>query len=157
MQPYILPSTTTIATSIRLNMSGLPPAAASRTQGNTTAKVSRRRRQAAGYNRRIMTEHDRQLGMGSPISRRDFLNGVAIGIGGTIAAGWLSPDLETLLAQGQAGRYPPALTGLRGSHAGSFEAFHSMRDGALLEERAGAGRTRARSTIWWWSAAASAA
>ena len=27
--------------------------------------------------------------------------------------------------------YPPALTGLRGSHAGSFEAFHSMRDGAF--------------------------
>ncbi len=84
-----------------------------------------------GYNPHIMTEHDRQLGMGSPISRRDFLNGVAIGVGGTIAAGWLSPDLETLLAQGQAGSYPPALTGLRGSHAGSFEAFHSMRDDAF--------------------------
>jgi spermidine dehydrogenase len=78
-----------------------------------------------------MTEHDRHLGMGSPISRRDFLNGVAIGVGGTIAAGWLSPDLGTLLAQGQAGSYPPALTGLRGSHAGSFEAFHSMRGDAF--------------------------
>ena len=78
-----------------------------------------------------MTKHDRQLGMGSPISRRDFLNGVAIGIGGTLAAGWLSRDLDTLLAQGQAGAYPPALTGLRGSHVGSFEAFHSMRDGAF--------------------------
>ena len=78
-----------------------------------------------------MTEHDRQIGMGSPISRRDFLNGVAIGVGGTIAAGWLPSDLETLLAQGQAGSYPPALTGLRGSHAGSFEAFHSMRNEAF--------------------------
>jgi spermidine dehydrogenase len=75
-----------------------------------------------------MNEHDRQLGMGAPISRRDFLNGVAVSVGGTIAARWLSPDLETLLAQGQAGGYPPALTGLRGSHAGSFEAFHSMRN-----------------------------
>src|SRR5262245_44143317 len=78
-----------------------------------------------------MTEHDRQLGMRSPISRRDFLNGVAVGVGGTVGAGWLSPALETLLAQNQAGSYPPALTGLRGSHAGSFEAFHSMRDEAF--------------------------
>src|SRR3954468_17087565 len=78
-----------------------------------------------------MTKTDRQLGMDSAITRRDFLNGVAIGIAGTLAAGSLSPDLETLLAQGQAGAYPPALTGLRGSHAGSFEAFHSMRGDAF--------------------------
>ena len=68
--------------------------------------------------------------MGSPITRRDFLNGVAVGAGGAMA-GWMSPDLETLLAQGSPGTYPPALTGLRGSHAGSFEALHSMRDGAF--------------------------
>src|SRR3954451_6412346 len=74
-----------------------------------------------------MTEHDRQLGMGSSISRRDFLNGVAIGVGGAIAAGALSPDLATLLAQGQAGTYHPALTGLRGSHAGSCESSPPMR------------------------------
>jgi spermidine dehydrogenase len=77
-----------------------------------------------------MTNDDRRLGMGSPITRRDFLNGVAMGIGGAMA-GRMSPDLETLLAQGAAGTYPPALMGLRGSHAGSFEALHSMRDGAF--------------------------
>ncbi len=77
-----------------------------------------------------MTESDRQLGMGSPITRRDFLNGIAVGAGGAMA-GWMSPDLATLLAQGSADAYPPALTGLRGSHAGSFEALHSMRDGAF--------------------------
>ena len=77
-----------------------------------------------------MTNHDRRLGMGSPITRRDFLNGVAVGVGGAMA-GWMSPDLETLMAQGSAGAYPPALTGLRGSHPGSFEALHSMRDGAF--------------------------
>ena len=78
-----------------------------------------------------MTEHDRQLGMASAISRRDFLNGVAVGVGGVVVAGLLPPHLETLRAQGQAGSYPPALTGLRGSHAGSFEAFHSMRNDAF--------------------------
>ncbi|MSO83594.1 MAG: NAD(P)/FAD-dependent oxidoreductase, partial [Acidobacteria bacterium] len=80
--------------------------------------------------RLIMTDDDRQLGMGSPITRRDFLNGVAVGVGAAMAGG-MSPDFETLLAQGSAGAYPPALTGLRGSHVGSFEAFHSMKDGAF--------------------------
>jgi spermidine dehydrogenase len=77
-----------------------------------------------------MNNDDRRLGMGSPITRRDFLNGVAVGIGGAMA-GWMSADLETLAAQGPAGTYPPALMGLRGSHPGSFEALHSMRDGAF--------------------------
>ena len=77
-----------------------------------------------------MTRRDRKLGLGSPITRRDFLNGIAVGAGGAMA-GWMSPDLETLLAQGSTATYPPALTGLRGSHAGSFEALHSMRDGAF--------------------------
>ncbi len=43
----------------------------------------------------------------------------------------MSPGSRDLLAQGPAAAYPPALTGLRGSHAGSFEALHSMRDGAF--------------------------
>ncbi|MGI9262423.1 MAG: NAD(P)-binding protein [Woeseiaceae bacterium] len=53
------------------------------------------------------------------ISRRDFLNGFALSVA---AGGTLSP-LE-LLAQD--GRYPPSLTGLRGSHAGSFEVAHAI-------------------------------
>ena len=54
------------------------------------------------------------------ISRRDFLNGVAL----TVAAGsYLSPF--ELLAKTTA-YYPPALTGLRGSHAGSFEIAHAV-------------------------------
>ena len=74
-----------------------------------------------------MTKRGRRLGMGSPITRRDFLKGVAVGAGGAMA-GWMFP---ALLAQGSAGTYPPALTGLRGSHPGSFEALHSIRDGAF--------------------------
>ena len=82
------------------------------------------------YNESIMTSHDRQLGMGAAITRRDFLNGMAVGIGGAMAANWLPPDPSLLFAQG-ANLYPPALTGLRGSHVGSFEAFHAMKDGAF--------------------------
>jgi spermidine dehydrogenase len=55
------------------------------------------------------------------ITRRDFLDGVAL----TIVAGMAPLDL---FAQGQtAPAYPPALRGLRGQHDGSFEAAHGMR------------------------------
>lgn len=54
------------------------------------------------------------------ITRRDFLNGVAV----TIAAG-MTP-LQILHAAPDGRYYPPALTGLRGSHVGSFEVAHQM-------------------------------
>ncbi len=54
------------------------------------------------------------------ITRRDFLDGMAL----TIAAG-LAP-LDLLAQAGAAAPYPPALTGLRGQHDGAFEAAHSM-------------------------------
>ena len=55
------------------------------------------------------------------ISRRDFLNGVAL----SVAAGSSLSPLELLAATGD-GPYPPALTGLRGSHPGSFEVAHAL-------------------------------
>src|SRR5947209_2674895 len=56
------------------------------------------------------------------ISRRDFLNGVAL----TVAAG-LTPAAQIAA---EPLRYPAALTGLRGQHAGSFETAHAQaRDG----------------------------
>jgi spermidine dehydrogenase len=54
----------------------------------------------------------------SEISRRDFLNGTAL----AIAAG-LTPAAQLAA---QPSRYPPALTGLRGQHPGSFEAAHAF-------------------------------
>lgn len=63
------------------------------------------------------------------ITRRDFLNGTAL----AIAAG-LAPA-QLLHAQPRAGApsaaYPPALTGLRGNHAGTYTLAHSLaREGA---------------------------
>src|SRR5689334_8577912 len=52
------------------------------------------------------------------ITRRDFLNGTAL----TIAAG-LTPAMQLAA---QPARYPPALTGLRGQHVGSFEVAHAL-------------------------------
>lgn len=65
------------------------------------------------------------------ITRRDFLNGVAI----AIVAGMAPVDLLRAAPRGselahQTLEYPPALTGMRGSHEGSYEdAHHISRDG----------------------------
>jgi spermidine dehydrogenase len=75
---------------------------------------------------------DRDLGMRRNITRRDFLNGVAVTAGAAMmpwhlfAAGDLDPEKSP-------DYYPPARTGLRGSHAGSFDAAHSLRDGTFWD------------------------
>ncbi|PZG21874.1 NAD(P)/FAD-dependent oxidoreductase [Nonomuraea aridisoli] len=73
---------------------------------------------------------DRELGMDRRITRRDFLDGMALAVGAT-AAGGLLAGTGTAHAAGRPGDYPPALTGLRGSHAGSFETAHALRDGTF--------------------------
>ena len=64
--------------------------------------------------------------MSEKITRRDFLNGVAL----TTGAGVLAPAnlwaLESLEADAVNATYPPTLTGMRGSHAGSFEVAHAL-------------------------------
>ncbi|MCC6990048.1 MAG: twin-arginine translocation signal domain-containing protein, partial [Acidobacteria bacterium] len=83
----------------------------------------------------MSTRRDRDLGLDRPITRRDFINGVAVGLGaGSVLAGCgpgeppvpPDPGLEKV-----AGYYPPSLTGLRGDHVGSFEQAHRMREGAF--------------------------
>src|SRR5579862_7516075 len=60
--------------------------------------------------------------MSRDITRRDFLNGVALTVGAAMVP---SP----LFAHDKEDDYPPARIGLRGSHVGSFEVMHSVRDG----------------------------
>lgn len=80
-------------------------------------------------------QRDRELGMDRAITRRDFLNGVALGVGGTLAANALAPELLAelqvagKLPQDAPHYNPPALTGMRGNHPGSFEVAHALRDG----------------------------
>ncbi len=69
------------------------------------------------------------------ITRRDFLNGVALTVGAAI----LPSDLFSAVdippgPEKSPSYYPPALTGLRGSHPGSFEVAHSLRDGTFWEQ-----------------------
>jgi spermidine dehydrogenase len=58
------------------------------------------------------------------ITRRDFLDGCAL----AVAAG-LTPLAQR--ARAQPADRPPARAGMRGHHAGSFEAAHAMRDGEV--------------------------
>jgi spermidine dehydrogenase len=94
--------------------------------------------------------------MGREITRRDFLNGVAVAIGALAL-----PDLATALGEPEAVEptsinpsltekqfapekapdyYPPARTGIRGNHDGTFTFAHKLRDGDFWE---GAGKPEA--------------
>ncbi len=79
---------------------------------------------------------DKDLGMDREITRRDFLNGVAIGVGGTLIGRGIGK--ETLLAttaldefapEKAPDYYPPARQGMRGNHDGTFTFAHRLRDG----------------------------
>jgi spermidine dehydrogenase len=78
--------------------------------------------------------------MGEPITRRDFIDGIvaaavaAIAPSPVLAA--VDPDGPDPAPQDHSGDYPPALTGMRGSHPGSFEAAHALRDGAFPKPQA---------------------
>jgi spermidine dehydrogenase len=75
---------------------------------------------------------DHELGMKRNITRRDFLNGVAVTAGAALmpwhllAAGDGDPEKSP-------DYYPPALTGMRGNHPGSFDAAHALRDGSFWD------------------------
>ncbi|HTZ98162.1 MAG TPA: NAD(P)-binding protein [Terriglobales bacterium] len=79
-------------------------------------------------------QRDKQLGMDRRITRRDFLDGVALTIGAAIIPSSLFVGCERQTESEQSpDYYPPALTGLRGSHPGSFETAHSVRDGTFWQ------------------------
>jgi len=80
----------------------------------------------------VRDSRDQQLGMHRKITRRDFINGVAV----TAGASLMPPRLfaaKTTDAEKSPDYYPPSLTGLRGSHPGSFDVAHSLRDGTFWE------------------------
>ena len=79
---------------------------------------------------------DKNLGMDREITRRDFLNGVAIGVGGSILGSAVQDEdllpagvLDDFAPEKTAGYYPPALVGMRGNHEGTYTFAHRLRDG----------------------------
>jgi spermidine dehydrogenase len=69
--------------------------------------------------------------MKRPIARRDFLNGFRLAVGASLSGGLWSDvfGLPSSPANAQKDYYPPAKTGMRGSHDGSWEVAHALRDG----------------------------
>src|SRR6266478_5471524 len=65
---------------------------------------------------------DRRLGMNQPITRRDFLDGVALATGAAVFGATVASAI------GQTHPYPPGLTGLRGQTDTDFTAMHAIRD-----------------------------
>src|SRR6266849_7317443 len=80
-------------------------------------------------------KQDRELGMSCPITRRDFLNGVALGVGGVLAVPRLmtAPDSPVYAPEKAPDYYPPALMGMRGNHDGTFTFAHKLRDGKFSD------------------------
>jgi len=85
--------------------------------------------------------HDRELGMSRQITRRDFLNGVSVGIGGAMLASNASLqralegaalDHETI-PESSKDDYPPALTGMRGSYDATYKYAHMLRDDSFWD------------------------
>ena len=79
---------------------------------------------------------DRELGMAREITRRDFLNGVAVGAGASVLGAGFSAEclLAAAILDEPAGEqaeeyYPPAKMGLRGDNDGSYTYAHKLRDG----------------------------
>ena len=77
----------------------------------------------------------RALGMGRPIARRDFLNGVAIGLTGAyVALNGLATDAsQQVPAAEDAVQYPPLRTGLRGQYPAAVAEFDRIRQGAYTQ------------------------
>jgi len=86
-------------------------------------------------------ERDKEIGMGRKITRRDFLVGVALAVGGMAVAGPFSlasgsgkeVQQRDMAEEGKLPGYPPGLTGLRGDQAGVYELAHALRDGKSWE------------------------
>ena len=80
-------------------------------------------------------KRDRELGMDRRITRRDFLNGFGIAIGGGFALSnheWLNAfglPQSPLAAEKNPNYYPPTLTGMRGTTDATMQAGHALRDG----------------------------
>ena len=71
-----------------------------------------------------MKPSDRRLGMHRDITRRDFIHDLGLASLGLSlpAATWAGPTVKDAAKA----HYPPTLTGMRGSHPGSFEVAHAL-------------------------------
>jgi spermidine dehydrogenase len=65
--------------------------------------------------------------MNKRILRRDFLNGITVAVAASLVPQGRAQE-QPFSPETAPGYYPPLKTGMRGSHPGSFEVAHEMRD-----------------------------
>ena len=81
-----------------------------------------------------LSERDRKLGMDRPIARRDFLNGVALGVGGVIVAGATPGFARFAGAAGGDGGATGTYVGTLGGHSQTaMDVMHAIRDGTFWD------------------------
>jgi len=86
-----------------------------------------------------MDDKDRELGMGSEITRRDFLDGVALTVGGAAVGSALGIGVNESASAAPAAAdtasigatYPPMRQGFRGFEPAAIDAGHAIRDGKV--------------------------
>lgn len=79
----------------------------------------------------------KDLGMDRPITRRDFLDGVGVALTGALVG--VSP--AAVFSSQEQERYPPRLTGMRGSHVGSWEVAHALANGRRWDSASDTGES----------------
>ncbi len=78
-------------------------------------------------------QRDRELGMNSKITRRDFIDGIAVAVTAASIGGARTASAAGAQQDG-IGYDPPKLTGMRGSHDGSYDYAHALRDGNVFKK-----------------------
>jgi len=111
-------------------------------------------RQHKAHHITAWSDRDKRLGMDRPITRRDFLDGLALTIGGAAMASFALPGMPAQ-AEGHVGALPHGQIGLRGQTDDTQAVMHSIRDGKF--DTAARRSPRAKPMIWSWSGPGSAA
>jgi len=78
-----------------------------------------------------LSDRAKALGMDRAITRRDFLNGVALTVAGAAATTLLPGSANAVMPVA----YPPMLTGLRGHSPKAMEIMHAVRDGTFWDKQ----------------------
>jgi spermidine dehydrogenase len=87
-------------------------------------------------------QEDQPPGMGHKITRRDFVNGAAVAVGGVVVGSAMTSRASLLASADEdptgapekgPAYYPPALQGMRGNHDGAYAYAHKLRDGNFWE------------------------
>jgi spermidine dehydrogenase len=80
-----------------------------------------------------ISDNDKRLGMDRPITRRDFLDGIALTIGGAAALSAFGAGQAAAFTASDDAGYPPKSTGLQGQTEGSRMVAHALRDGSYWD------------------------